>query len=167
MAMKIICSHNIAETLYTLKIFQQTCFCLVSQKQIAEMVHYRILAPKNYDNSWNTLKANVCIFLYISIRKFLLHRSSKIWWGGGWVEGWLNNFVKEDCCLGLIKCYIFFDFNWNFWKFKYFPHFVNFNLSLPSVCECFFMNSNLQLKIKKQKKTFTRHLGTWGCLGET
>ena len=32
MAMKIICSHNITEILFTLKILQQTCFCLVSEK---------------------------------------------------------------------------------------------------------------------------------------
>ena len=32
----------------------------------------------------------------------------------------------------------------------------------------FYMNINLQLKIKKkQQKTFTRHLSTWGCLGQT
>ena len=32
--------------------------------------------------SWNTLKANVCIFLYISLRKVLFQRRSKIWSGG-------------------------------------------------------------------------------------
>ena len=29
-------------------------------------------------HSWSTLKANVCIFLYISLKKFLLQRHSKI-----------------------------------------------------------------------------------------
>ena len=104
MAMKIICSHNIAET-----TFQQTCFCLVSGKKIAEIVKYHILTRKNCDNSWNTLKANVCIFLYISVRKNFFQRSTKICWGsvcvggGGGGEYWV-----ADDCLGLVKCYIFF-----------------------------------------------------------
>ena len=41
-------------------------------------------------HSWSTLKANVCIFLYISVRKFLFQRSSKIYpivgRGGGVAE---------------------------------------------------------------------------------
>ena len=32
--------------------------------------------------SWSTLKANVCIFLYISLRKYLFQRLSKISCGG-------------------------------------------------------------------------------------
>ena len=49
----------------------------------------------------------------------------------GWVRRrWLDNFLKADRCLGLVKCYSCFDFNWNFWKFNYFSHFFNFNLSL-------------------------------------
>ena len=78
------------KSFFTLQIFQQTCFCLVSEKEFAEMVQYYFLTPKR----------------------------------------WLNNFLKADRCLGLVKCYSCFDFNWNFWKFNYFSHFVNFNLSL-------------------------------------
>ena len=43
-------------------------------------------------HSWSTLKANVCIFLYISLRRFLFQRRSKVLsgklWdgeGGGWI----------------------------------------------------------------------------------
>ena len=57
------------KSFFTLQIFQQTCFCLVSEKQFAEMVQYYFLTPKSCNNSWNTLKANVCIFLYISVKK--------------------------------------------------------------------------------------------------
>ena len=46
-------------------------------------------------DSWSTLKANVWIFMYISIRKLLLQRRSKILFGekcglgGGWGRGWI------------------------------------------------------------------------------
>ena len=70
--------------------------------------------------SWSILKANVCIFLYISLRKFLFQRLSKILSGG--MGGWwrLNNFLKAARCLGLVKCFTIFHFNWNFSKFNYF-----------------------------------------------
>ena len=65
-------------------------------------------------NSWRTLKANVCLFLYIYVRKFYLVRM-----GGGR----LNNFLNAACCLGFIKCLVNFHFNWNFWKLNYFSAF--------------------------------------------
>ena len=46
-------------------------------------------------DSWSTLKSNVWIFMYISIRKLLLQRRSKILFGeksglgGGWGRGWI------------------------------------------------------------------------------
>ena len=68
-------------------------------------------------------KANVCIFLYISLKKFLFQRCSKIL-GGGIARGQrLNNFLKASCYLGLAKCTIF-HFNLNFWKFNYFSAFL-------------------------------------------
>ena len=33
--------------------------------------------------SWSTLKPNVCMFLYISLRKFLFQKRSKVLSGGG------------------------------------------------------------------------------------
>ena len=41
-------------------------------------------------HSWSTLKVNACIVLYISLRKFLFQRRSKVlsgkgWDGGGWI----------------------------------------------------------------------------------
>ena len=79
-------------------------------------------------HSWNTLKANVCIFLYISVRKCLFQRRSKILYGWGWVGGRLNNFLKAAHCLCLVKCFTIFHFNWNFWKFDYFSAFRYFHL---------------------------------------
>ena len=35
-------------------------------------------------------------------------------------EGGLNNFLQDDHCLGLVKCFKIFHFNLNFWKFNYF-----------------------------------------------
>ena len=74
-------------------------------------------------HSENTLKANVCIFLCISVRKLLFQRRHKILSGGVWIGGRLNNFLKAAHCLGLIKCLTIFHFNWNFWKFNFFQHF--------------------------------------------
>ena len=62
-------------------------------------------------HSWSTLKANLCIFLCISVRKFYL--------------------VRKDCIisltgltvLGLVKFVAIFHFNWNFWKLNYFSEF--------------------------------------------
>ena len=59
------------KTSLTLQIFQQTCFSFVPEKHF----HCTI--------SW---KANVCIFVYISVRKCLFQRRSKILSGGEW--GW-------------------------------------------------------------------------------
>ena len=60
---------------------------------------------------------SVCfIFLYISVRKFLLQTRSKVLYGGeaqgGGGEwefgGELNNFLKAARCLGLTKCLTIF-----------------------------------------------------------
>ena len=42
-------------------------------------------------HSWRTLKANVCILLYISLRRFLFQRRSKVLSGKGWdgEAGWI------------------------------------------------------------------------------
>ena len=71
-------------------------------------------------HSWSTLKANACIFLYISLRKFLFQRRSKVLSGKRWDGGRLNNFLKVVRCLGLAKYFKIFRFNWYFWKFNYF-----------------------------------------------
>ena len=63
-------------------------------------------------HSWGTLKANACIFLYISLRKFLSHRRSKVLSGKGWDGGRLNNFLKAACCMGLLKYFTISRFNW-------------------------------------------------------
>ena len=59
--------------------------------------------------SWSTLKANVCIFLYISLRKCLSQRRSKILSDGGWER--LNNFLEAVHYLGLVKYFTIFHFN--------------------------------------------------------
>ena len=53
-------------------------------------------------------KANVCILQYISLRKFLYQRRSKILSGG--IGGWwrLNNVLKAAHCLDLVKCFTIF-----------------------------------------------------------
>ena len=55
-------------------------------------VRKNILAASFLDakeqHSWSTLKGNVYIFLYISVREFLFQRHSKILSDGGWVGDW-------------------------------------------------------------------------------
>ena len=41
----------------------------------------------------------------------------------------LNNFLQADHCLGLVKCFKIFHFNYNFWKFNYFLAFWYFHLN--------------------------------------
>ena len=83
---------------------------------------------------WSILKANVCIFLYISLRNLLFQRRSKVLSGKGCDgegrggSGWLNNFLKVAHCVGLAKCFKIFHFNWYFWKFYYFLAFWYFYL---------------------------------------
>ena len=61
----------------TLQIFQQM-FLFGVRKNIRTAPF--LDAQELY--SWSTLKANVCIFLYISDRTFLFQRRSKILSGG-------------------------------------------------------------------------------------
>ena len=66
-------------TFLSLQFFEEMCFCLVSKKKAAPFFEAQEL------HSWS--EANVCMFLYISVRKCLFHRRSKILFGGlGWGE---------------------------------------------------------------------------------
>ena len=49
------------------KNFAANLFLFGVRKKFAEMLQYHILTPRNCNNSWNTLKANVCMFLYVSV----------------------------------------------------------------------------------------------------
>ena len=108
MPLKIICSHNIAKNLFHFTNFlANICRNGAVPFLEAQELHSR-----------STFKANVFIFLYISVRNFLFQRSSKILSGEGmrgirW-RWWLNNFLKADHCLGLVKRYTIYHFNWNF-----------------------------------------------------
>ena len=76
--------------------------------------------------SRSTLKANVCIFLYIYLRKFLFQRRSKLL--AGFVFYLLHNFLKATRFLGLAKCFTIFHFNWDFSKFNYLSAFWYFHI---------------------------------------
>ena len=114
--LKITCSQNTAKKLSQFTNFPANMFLFGVRK---------IICTEPFSDaqellSWSTLKANVCIFLYISLRKWLLQRCSKILSGG--MGGWwrLNNFLKAARFLSLVKCFTIFHFNWNFSKFNYF-----------------------------------------------
>ena len=76
------------KTFLTLQIFQHTYFCLLPEKTFA--LHH-FLTPKSPHSS-STLIANVVIFLYISVRKFLFQKRSKVLSdGGGLGGGWITS----------------------------------------------------------------------------
>ena len=84
--LKIICSQNTAEKLSQLKFFPANMFLFGVRKNncTAPFPDAQELL------SWNTLKANVCIFLYVSLRTFCfkdLARFYLVVWrvGGGWI----------------------------------------------------------------------------------
>ena len=97
------------KTFLTLKVFQETCFWLVSEKTFAL---YQFLDAKEL-HSQSTLKANVCVFLHISVRKFLFQRRRKFLSGGRGVGAWRrqNNYIKEVQCFGFVKYFTSFHFN--------------------------------------------------------
>ena len=74
-------------------------------------------------HSQSIWKANICIFLYISVIKFLFQIRRNFLSGGG-----LNNFLKPAGCLGLVIFY----FNQNFWKFSFFS--ISIRLSIALKC---------------------------------
>ena len=82
--LKTICSRDTAKNLCDFTNFLANMFLFSVRKNIctAPFLEAQELL------SWSTLKANVCIFLYISMRKCLLQRCSKILCVGecgGWV----------------------------------------------------------------------------------
>ena len=85
-------------------------------------------AQKPY--SWSTLKemsVYFCIYLYENIclkdvvRVYLISNPIPIW-------GRVNNLLKANRCLGLVKCFTVFHFKWHFWEFNYFSVFWYFHL---------------------------------------
>ena len=70
-------------------------------------------------HSWSTFKANVCIFLYISLKKIYFRGVVRFYLVGRWDGGRLNRFLKKVRCLDLANFFKIFYFNWNFWKFNY------------------------------------------------
>ena len=95
----------------TLQIFKSTFF-LVSEKNTCTA---SFLDAQDL-HSWRTLKTNLCIFFYISVRKVLFLRHSKTLSG---LER-QNDFLKRACCLSLVKCFTVSYFNWNFRKLNHF-----------------------------------------------
>ena len=126
LTLKIICSRNTVKNLSDFTNFPANIFLFGVRKSIctAPFLDAQEL------HSWSTLKANVCIFLYISVWNFSYKDVVIFYLMGGWlgVGGRLTNFRKAACCLGLVKCFTIFHFNWSFLKFSYFSAFWYFHL---------------------------------------
>ena len=121
--MKIICPQNPAK-----KLSQFTKFPVnMSLFSVRKNIYNAPFSDAQELLSSSTLKANVCIFLYISLRKILSQRRSKIlFWC--YERCWrLNNFLKVARSLGLVKYFTIFHFNWSSSKFDYFSVFQYIN----------------------------------------
>ena len=79
LTLKIICSRNTAKNLSDFKDFPADMFLL----GVRENICTAIFLDTQELHFWSTLKANVYIFLYISVRKFLFQRCSNILSNGG------------------------------------------------------------------------------------
>ena len=78
LTLKIICSRNTAKNLSEFENFPANIFLFSVRKSICTAP----FLDSQELHSWSTLKANVCIFLYISVRNILFQRRSKILSGG-------------------------------------------------------------------------------------
>ena len=162
MTLQIICFRKAAKNFSDFTNFPTSMFLFSVRKNIctAPFLDTQEL------HSWNTLRANVCIFLYISLRKFLFQRHSKVLPGGRWDGERLSNFFKVTRCLGLAKCFAIYHFNWNFRKFNYFLV-ISILLSIalkrwnfPDNLGYFSHKKSLSLNIKHYDKKTTKQ--TWG-----
>ena len=116
----MICSQNTAKKSFQFTTFPANMFLFSVRKSICNELFpdAQELLP------WSNLKANICIFLYICLRKICFKDVVRFYprgYGGGWVK--LNNFLQAARGMGLVKCFTIFNFNWNFSKLNYFSVF--------------------------------------------
>ena len=113
--MKIICSRTQPKTFLALQVFQQTCFCVVSERIFA--LHH-FLTPKNciLEALWKQMSIH-------HLKKNCFLDAGNFCLVGSGMGRRLNKFLKAVRCLGLAKCFTVFYFNWNFWKLNHFYHF--------------------------------------------
>ena len=80
--LKTISARSTAKKLSDFKNFQQTCFCLVSEKILA--LHH-FLKPKNciLEALWKQMS----VYLYIPFKKFFFRKRSKVLAGGSGMGG--------------------------------------------------------------------------------
>ena len=79
LTLKIICTRNTVKNLSDFKDAPADMFLL----GVRENICTAIFLDAQELHFWSALKANVCIFLYISVRKFLFQRRSNILSNGG------------------------------------------------------------------------------------
>ena len=91
LTLKTICNRNTAKKRSDFTYFQQRCFCLGSEKIFA--LHHFVMP--------------VCIFLYISLRKFLFREHSKVLSGRECMGGaWISSLRRLT--VSLAKCFTIF-----------------------------------------------------------
>ena len=106
LTLKITCCRNTAKNLSDFKNFPADMFLL----GIREDIYTAPFLDAQELHFWSTLKANVCIFLYISVRNFFSQRRSNILFDcGGFGEGWM--IPEGDSLFGSRKKF----YNFSFW----------------------------------------------------
>ena len=105
------------KTLLTLQIFQKICLWLVSDKTLA--LHH-FYTPKNFIFKVVGKQMSIYYCKSPSENFFYRDRGSFYLVGGDWMI-----FSRLVTAFHLIKLSNFF--NWNFWKFNYFPPFQYFH----------------------------------------
>ena len=130
LTLKIIGSRNIAKNLSDFTNFPANMFLFSFRKKVCTAP----FLDAQEMHSWITLKANGCS-VYLGKKNFIPKKKYDFtWWvRRGWLCGRLNNFFKAACCLGLVKCFTIFHFNWNFWKFNYFSAFWSSIFSIKTL----------------------------------
>ena len=118
----MICSRNAAKDFSLITNFPTNIFLSGVRRDICTS---QFLDTQELD-SLSTLKANISIFLYFSVRKFLFQRRSEISSG----EGRLNNFLKATGCFCLVKCLHFFILIETFGNSTIFQHFCTSSYSI-------------------------------------
>ena len=139
MTLKTICSRDTAKNLSDFTNFPANMFPFGVRKNICSALFLDAQEP----HSWSTLKANVCIFLHISVRKCLFQRRSKILSAGRW---WINSlrWIAVWASWNALQFFIFIEIFENSTIFQHFDTFFYSSMKTP---ENFPDNSDFKGKI--------------------
>ena len=115
LTLKLICPCNTAKNISDLTSFLTNMFLFGVRKNIWTT----LFLEAQEMHSWSNLKANISIFLYISLKKYFFKDLVRLYLMG-WNSRRMNNFLKTARCLDLAKCFKIRHFDFTFWKLNIF-----------------------------------------------